>query len=802
MAILHNNFLGYLSTTLTTAMDNRKPAYSCDPLFAILEFCREGSSISISLPNSDWISGKIMPIYHKGGIAEVMKYYFKKGITDQFVDVEVERQIIALKMGFPSLPATTCSIIMRGFEVDLSDHQVLNIFASHGLCRGMKKLAGNYDFIEINRRIKEFNSIMKNPDKMSEFIKRFNALYSYIHAPSGKQEQAIRQSKIRRSLFFHYWKRFCKYGLLGLADSGSELFRSGKVGLKNEARLVISKLQKPARLNIDFVKMLETKNIKINTSSISMIFKRWRVKDFQSHFVDNLKRLETDFQAQEKMEDECYRDANPVRLVDSFYLPTLEGLAKHGMPTDAPGLFILWSYLEKLEIFPVLSKMGLTVLPAGQKKGYSWFDLFMLNIGRIFYGISNYSAVAEQPDPTLPFFAGLVKSPCNDTFLNGLESKITEKETFMLRQWLVRKSYDLGLIKLQKTALDFHQIDMDVIFDKIRNFGKGPSPNKKICYNEFRPHIAWDTETGCLIVAEFRKSSARGTTTAIPFIKDYMFPEFKDCFDTVYVDSEYTGKNLWKFILDKDCMGASLTACLKQNAFVRNARDKFLRANEHHEGFWQFYDDNHVYSSDTFELAWQVKKSDEKKNFKLICVIKKNINNGSLRCFGTSKENIPSRQILMDYSNRWAIENGIKDLIGSYYMDNCPGTRPHLADVHFLIISICRILYKMISNDLKDDCKNYDGTTKTLSRMREMLFRQGAGMVYFRNKTFEVKFLNAFSIPMTEMLYNFFQKNRADQPDGLTLLNGAKLNFSMQVPHGEEYRNSLDKQPLFLLGKN
>lgn len=801
MAIIHNSFLSYLSTTLTGSMDTRQAAYTCDPLFTILEICRDGSAELTSSPVSARETEKIIAIYHTNGDAGVIGYYFRQGVIDQFTTSEVERQVVALKTGFPGLPATTCSVIMRGFGQELTDQQVLRIYASHGMAQGMKELAKAYDFIEINRRIKEFDSIMKAPAKQAELIKRFNALYSYIHASSGKQEQAIRQSGINRSLFFHYWKRLCKYGLIGLADSGCELFRQGKVGMGNEARLIISKLQNPDRRNIDFVKVLETKNIKVCSSLISMIFKRWRVKAFRSEFVNNLKRLEADFQPEEKGGEACLPEANPVRLVDSFYLPTLQGLVEHGMPTDSPGLFILWGYLEKLGIFPVLSGMGLTALPEGRKKGYSWFDFFLLNVGRIFYGINNYTAVSEQPDPTLPFFAGLIKTPCNDTFLNGLESRITEKETFRLRQWLVKRTYELGLIKLQKTALDFHQIDMDVIFDRIRKFGKGPSPNKKICYNGFRPHIAWDIETGCPIAAEFRKSSARGTTTAMPFIKDYMLSEFNNCFETVYIDSEYTGKNVWQFILDQDGMNASLTACLKQNAFVKKARDKFLRKHGHDKGFWQFYDDDHVYSSKTFELVWQVKKDDKTQCFKLKCVVKKNINNGSLRCFGSSKEYLDSKRILSDYSNRWVIENGIKDLIGSYYMDNCPGTRPHLADVHFLTVSICRILYKMISDDLGDDCRNPDGTTKTLARMRERLFRQGAGIVNFRNNTFDIKFLNAFSTSMTKMLNKLFQRISSDYPDGLTLLGGAKLHFSLQVPYGEEYRNSFEKLPLSLAEK-
>jgi hypothetical protein len=68
----------------------------------------------------------------------------------------------------------------------------------------------------------------------------------------------------------------------------------------------------------------------------------------------------------------------------------------------------------------------------------------------------------------------------------------------------------------------------------------------------FRPHLAWDLDTGCLIVAEFRKSSARGTSTVKGFTKDYLLPEFQDLFECVYLDSEYTGKDVWEFILDPD----------------------------------------------------------------------------------------------------------------------------------------------------------------------------------------------------------------------------------------------------------
>ena len=800
MAIIDKRFLSYLSNVLTKSMNTKKAAFLNDPLFVLLE-----SSNGVSTDfREDFISTekveKPMRAFPNDGVIGVIKNYFKGTIINPLTDQETERKIIALKTGFPRLPATTCSIVMQGFGHHLSERDILSVYASHGLARGMKDLLNEFDFTDINRRVREFDLTLRGEKEHDKFVKRYNVMCDYLQAPRGKQEEAIRNSGIKRSLFFYYWKLFCRYGVLGLFDSGKELFRNGKIGMKNEAKVIVSKLQYPKKSNLSFVNMLSTKNIYISSSALSMIFKRWKLNEFDSKFTDNLKRLENELPEENvKKETELQGSVNPIRYVDEYYFATLKGLKEYGMPTDSPGLFLIWAYIEKLGVFPILEQMGLTL--SKQKKGYCWLELFLFNVGRIFYGVASYSAACNHPEPSIAFFSGLVKAPCNDSFLNGLAEKITEEETYNLRKWLVKRASELELIDMKKIAMDFHQIDMDVLFDRLRKFGKGPSSKKKICYNAFRPHIAWDVGTGCLIAAEFRKGSARGTTTAIPFIKDYMLSEYGELFETVYVDSEYTGKKLWQFILDENAMNADMTACLKQNVFVKKHRDLFLKEHQSDPCFWKYYDEKHVYSSITFDLPWKDQSGEKEHVFSLNCVVKKNINSGKLRCFGTSKKELESKAILIDYSNRWVIENGIKDLIGSYYLDNCPGTRPHLADVHFLIISVCRMLYKMIENDLGKDIKNSDGTVKTMSRMRDLLFRQGAGTVFFRNDTFEVQFQNSYSPVMTKMLKQLFKHLGVDKGKKLKLLGDAKLKFLMKIPFGEEHRNSLEKVPLFMSEK-
>jgi hypothetical protein len=360
---------------------------------------------------------------------------------------------------------------------------------------------------------------------------------------------------------------------------------------------------------------------------------------------------------------------------------------------------------------------------------------------------------------------------------------------------------DLQLIRGPNLGLDFHHIDLDVELERLREFGKGPSPKKKICHSGFRPHIAWDLDSGTLVVAEFRKASARGTTTVQRFVRDWIAPPFDQLFDSVYVDSEYTARHVWQFLLDEqEGMGVQLTACLKQNAWVRKHRDAFVRAHENDPSFWCYYDTDHVYSRETFDLVWDYpgRDGESKRSLKLVCVVKKNIHNGKFRCFGTSKHQLTAAEILSDYSHRWVIENGIKDLVTSYYLDQCPGTEPHAVDVHFLLVSLCHCLYRMIVRDLSPCLSNPDGTTKWLQTSREMLFRQGSARVRRNGDTLEVHFENAYSPARTEQYRRWFEQIHERTGDGISLLGGLKLRFILRPPHGDEHRNSHRKSLLTL----
>ncbi len=787
MAVLKKRFQHYLLSLIggERGRDN-KNTWQYDPILALLmpetTLC-DGSSFCITDKDAAAITANQDPVSAFSVVHEIS--------VKSEMPIEVERRLVALKLGFPHLPATTATTILQGFGEELEYDDTLRVFASHGLSHIMRKFAEGRDFVEINRRSAGWIHAIENPDGESanRIRMRYHGIKEWLRTAKGKKTEVLKRIPLKRALFFYWWNSFQRLGLLGLAEPGPELFRRSKIGPDMEARIIVDRLQHPERKDSSFVERLATQGINIKRNAIAKVFVRWEIDKWNSVFESNLARLESNDIEDNEADIFIQRDNDQPRFVEQNFLEMLKGIELHPVPLTSPGLPMLWAYIEELGLLPILNQMQLS-MPAG-KEYYSWLDLLLFDIGRRFMGISTLSGACESASPELAWFAHLYSPPCNDTILDGL-TRISEKQVVQLRKWIVSRLAELGLGAGNRIAFDFHQIDLDVQISRLREFGKGPSPKKKLMYNGFRPHVAWDVENNTLLAAEFRKSSARGTTTVRRFTTDYILPVFQNLFDTVYVDSEYTGKDVWNFIIDsKNGMGADLTACLKQNSLVKRARDSFLLKNEGRDGFWVYYDDDHCYTSETFPITWKyITTSGLAQELKLNCVVKRNVNNGGLRCFGSSKNGLDSAVILRDYSSRWVIENGIKDLIHSYFMDRCPGTRPHAVDVHFLITTICRTLYRMIERDLGESLCNHDGTRKTLDRVRGMLFRQGAAKLRKEDNRLIISFLSSYRVKQTKMLKQWISKVNLRHKEGLKLLGGLSLEYKLNPPRGEEYKNS------------
>ena len=101
-------------------------------------------------------------------------------------------------------------------------------------------------------------------------------------AGERQKETALKNGPLKRGAFFYYWKSFCELGMLGLVDKAPGIFRSSKIGLANESRIVIDKIQFPARTEKYYCERLKYKQISVDRSAISKIFSKWEVSKFNS----------------------------------------------------------------------------------------------------------------------------------------------------------------------------------------------------------------------------------------------------------------------------------------------------------------------------------------------------------------------------------------------------------------------------------------------------------------------------------------------------------------------------------------
>ena len=384
---------------------------------------------------------------------------------------------------------------------------------------------------------------------------------------------------------------------------------------------------------------------------------------------------------------------------------------------------------------------------------------------------------------SLPIMSGLVSMPCNDSLLNGL-AIISEDQLLKLRQYLTQAASRHGLIKCRRIAFDFKMRDFTGDDIKLKNIGKGPSPKRKICFPGFRPHIAWDVDTGAPITLEFRNGKARATTTIKRFILELLQNSIgKQGVEHVYFDSEYTAEHVWKFVVDSHTgLGADLTMCIKQNKKIK----KFIKSFLETDPTWFFFDEDHTYSEQTFEIPI----NETKKT--LHCVLKRKEANGQLRCFGSTLKGLDSKGILEEYRTRWKIENGIKDLIDNYFFDNIPGIDPHRINIHYFVVSLARMLYEMFCQDYQESI-NPDNTKKTIDTLRAEFITNSNAVLSRSKHELILKWMDHYPERKHQSLEDLFGKLNEKVDQGLPFLGGLKLKFEIVPPKPEQLRNQFKR---------
>ncbi len=694
--------------------------------------------------------------------------------------VEVERKVFVLKSARPWIPATKMVLILAGFDIVISVEQTRHLYASYGWAQGTKPYE-KVDFIALNRKVDRLGELQSSPQPRTDFFDERDRLQGLLETFRTLDQPGVtKRFPGSRVSFEQYKKAFLSFGLLGLVERARAPFRNSKIGFKEEGWLILSKIQHPQKSEAYYQQRLASKKIQVDISTLKKIFARWQVGAFQSRFQGDLLRLLRP-EEEPKPSQPMPATMAPLRL-DAGFIDFFQELAQCPVPLANPGIFLFLPYLNRLRLL----EKAATLFELDPEQGYSWFSLLLLDIGRIAGGLSSISKASRSSERSFPLFAGLVAMPCADTLLNALAA-IEAEALLELRRYLTQAALQLGLIKGKRIAFDFHMRDFTHDDVELKQIGKGPSPKRQICFPGFRPHLAWDVETGAPITLEFRNGRARATTTLKRFFRELLRENLgAQAIEHVYLDSEYTAEHIWQFLVDpQEGFGADLTMCIRRNPRVKKYITAFLETTP----TWVFYDEQHTYTEQTFEIPIP------KTTKSLRCVLKRHEPTGRLRCFGSTLEQLDAKGILAEYRHRWSIENGIKDLVGNYFFDQIPGIDPHRINLHYFVVTLVRLLFEMLAQDYQYAC-NPDGTKKTISTLRPE-FISGVNVTLSRNANgLTLTWQDPYSEKQHQALSRLFATLNQQAQQGLPFLGGIRLTYEIGSPRPEDFRNRLERQRL------
>ncbi len=137
-----------------------------------------------------------------------------------------------------------------------------------------------------------------------------------------------------------------------------------------------------------------------------------------------------------------------------------------------------------------------------------------------------------------------------------------------LRNDVAARARDLGLIRGERIAQDFHFKEFYGNQPDAEEIGKGPNSAGDICPG-FRPHVIWDLDTDVLINIAFCNGSSRATRIVREFCEKNLYPILgRDAIREIYMDSEYTSFPVIDYFVVDEFSQVDVIMCMKRNKRV------------------------------------------------------------------------------------------------------------------------------------------------------------------------------------------------------------------------------------------
>ena len=712
---------------------------------------------------------------------------------------ELEKFVIMVKDARPSLTNTAIHRIAQAVPItkEFADVETVGrILTSYGC--GISSLESDKFFWgRIQRTLSELCRIKKTANvrrdkknrKKTFFIdrdkphKRLELLRTlFFAAGAAKIKETCMQYGIPMTSFYRLRDDYLLFGpwaILPAVLPGSK----DTIASETQLRVLLEKLKHPRSSG---QQIADTLKLKCSRHVVNRVTRRWGLTNknispvaLQEFLTDSLFGKEKEFQPP-KSAINAYPDKMllETRRMNRHFELICKKMMKTAYHICDPGPILLAPFLSKLGIIQSFELYGPPRL-----RGKDLTNLALLNIMRIIAGYECINHLRANSDRSVAFASGIGMFGSTSKFYeNTLEFKFEQLNKMQLD--LVTRAKELGIIDATKVAFDFHFKSFYGRSAVEKGIGKGPDKAGDLVPG-FRPHIAWDLARNVIISIAYFQGAARSPRIIRQFCEQTIFPVLDPrAIEEIYMDSEYTKEGDIQYFKETACPNGDVFLCLKKNKQIKKLIKPAL--------------DN--------DNCWEPHEGDDEKTFidailpntglpLRIVILRHKEKKENVRCFGSTNMQLKKEDILLKYRFRWTIENGIKDLVRSYFIDKILGTDPEKIEFEFYCVMVARMAYEYFLLQLgKEQHTNEEGNKQTLATMRSVIFEK-------RNCTIEIDasddivltFLDSSGDRIENKIVALYEKIASKKDEGGVLWWG---NRKLKVRYSNQYRTEKVSEPI------
>ena len=750
------------------------------------------------LLRSVWVEGRSIDAACRAARCSRTDYYrlehafFKQGIVAVYPEVgckrqhpKLERLALLLKTERPKSTETMTLRFADALRLDPqpSLHTISRILHCHGIGNNRDDNDRRYwkaiqDSVRAVGWLKSQGgpSRMK-PDRKGTFympeerLQVHCELFRELALTAGRQvTEIVRRYGLSRPTFYSFLHRFRRYGPWGLVDRLRPGRGRVKLSDELELRILQEKLEHP-RLSVDA--LISKMKLRCARTMVYEVLRFWDIleKDRRPVQLRGLWRGEV-YEEQPAL----LRTAKQAAEAGQFEIPQkvnghfahlLRRLQSRPLAICDPGPIVLSQFVDDLGICEALHLYG-----PKRGEGSKITNLVLLNVFRILAGYETISHLNENSDRSVAIAAGVGAWSGKTAIYEGF-SDLKFEHLQALRNDVAARARDLGLIRGERIAHDFHFKEFYGRGAKEEEIGKGPNAAGDLCPG-FRPHVIWDLDTDVLINIAFCNGSSRATRVVREFCDKNLYPILdRDAIKEIYMDSEYTSFPVIDYFVVDEFSHTDVTMCLKRNRKIDQLKQEVMA-----DACWEPYGEEYEIAGKRFKL--------ENLGKELHLVVKRNKHSGEVRCFGSTKKGLSNREVLERYRLRWPIENGLKDLIRSYFIDHILGKDPEKIEANFYCVQVARLAYENFLHSLDEKLvRDSRGYKKTLSTFRSLLFARHNCELRRRHEYLELTYLDVGQGKLQSALSNLLERRHEADLNRIGWWGGLGLRIRYENQYSE-----------------